>query len=82
MAVSRARNPRSRLAALLDALERELLAADADDVRGALADTGRAASIAGQQVRALLNEAVAASEDGPPVTPPQEQYAGTGLPRH
>ena len=52
-----------RLAALLDALERELLAAPADEVRAALRETGRAHDIARQEVRVLLNDAIAASEE-------------------
>ena len=56
------RYPESGLAALLDALERELLAAQRDEVRAAWRGTGRARNIARQEVRALLNEAIAASE--------------------
>jgi hypothetical protein len=55
--------PQSGLTALLDALERELLAAPADEVRGAWRESGRARNIACQEVRALLDEAIAASED-------------------
>jgi hypothetical protein len=73
--------PQSGLTALLDALERELLAADADDVRDAWRETGRARNIACQEVRALLNQAIAASEDGSAAMPPPGARAGTGLDR-
>jgi hypothetical protein len=49
---------------LLDTLERELVAAPADEVRDAWHESGRARNIALQEVRALLNEAIAASEEG------------------
>jgi hypothetical protein len=68
--------PQSGLTALLDALERELLAAPADEVRAALRETGRARNIACQEVRALLNEAIAASEEGSAATPPLDTCAG------
>jgi hypothetical protein len=66
----------SVLTALLDALERELIAASADEVRDALREIGRARNIACQEVRVLLNEALAASEDGFAVTPPTGACAG------
>jgi len=56
--------PQSGLTALLDALERELLAAPADEVRDAWRKRGRERNIARQEVRAFLNEAIAASEEG------------------
>jgi len=68
--------PRSALTVLLDALERELLAAPAAEVRDAWRGTGRARSIACQEVRALLDEAIAASEDGSAATPPSDTCAG------
>ena len=55
----------SGLAALLDALEQDLLAAPADEVRDAQHATGRARQAACQEVRSLLDDAVAAGEDGP-----------------
>jgi hypothetical protein len=61
--------PQSGLTALLDALERELLAAPADEVRDAWRETGQARNIACHEVRALLNEAIAASEDDSAATP-------------
>ena len=48
-----------------NALERELLAAPVDEVREACRETGRARNIARQEIRALLNAAIAASEDSP-----------------
>jgi CelD/BcsL family acetyltransferase involved in cellulose biosynthesis len=53
----------SGLAAVLAALERELLAAPADEVREATHQTGRARNIACQEVRALLSDAIAASDE-------------------
>jgi hypothetical protein len=68
--------PQSGLTALLDVLERELLAAPADEVRGAWCESGRARNIACQEVRALLDEAIAASEDGSAAPPPPDTCAG------
>jgi hypothetical protein len=70
--------PQSELSALLDALERELLAAQADEVRDAWRETGQAGNIASQEVRALLNEAIAASEEGSAATLPLDTCAGLG----
>jgi hypothetical protein len=64
------------LTTLLDALERELLAAPAGEVRDAWRRTGQARSIACQEVRALLDETIAASEDGSAATPPPDTCAG------
>ena len=55
----------SSLTALLDSLEQDLLAAPVDEVRDAQRETGRARQAACQEVRSLLDEALAASEDGP-----------------
>jgi hypothetical protein len=71
----------SGLTALLDALEQELLSAHADEVRDALRETGRTHTIACLEVRALLNEAIAASEDGSAATASFDTCAGTGLDR-
>jgi hypothetical protein len=79
--MTRTRYPQSGLAALLDALERELLAAPVDEVREAWRGTDRARNIARQQIRALLNEAIAASEDGSAATAWFDTFAGTGLDR-
>jgi hypothetical protein len=67
---------RPELTALLDALERELLAAQADEVHDAWGETGWARDFACQEVRALLNEAIAASEDGSAATPPPDACSG------
>jgi hypothetical protein len=69
--MTRIGHPQSELLALLDALECELLAASADEVRDAWRETGRARHIACQEVRALLNEAITTSEED----------LGTGLDR-
>ena len=60
------------LAALLDALEAELLAAPAEEVGDALRDTARARDVICRELRALVSGAVAAIDDGP---------AAGGLPR-
>ena len=72
--MTRTGNPHSRLTALLDALEAELLAAPADEVRDALREAGRAGNVACQEVRALLNEAIAASEEGSAAIPPPDTW--------
>jgi hypothetical protein len=74
--MTRARYPKSELTALLDALERELLAAPTHEVRNAWRGAGRARGIACEDVRALLDEAIAASEDGSGAMPPLDNYAG------
>ncbi len=76
--MTRIRDPQSGLTALLDALERELLGAPAREVRTALREAARARKIAGQEVRALLNEATAASEEGSTATLPPDTYTGLG----
>jgi hypothetical protein len=68
--------PQSALTALLDALERELLAAPAEEVRAAWRETGQARNIVCEEIRALLDEAIAASEDGSAATPPPDTCAG------
>ena len=74
--MTRTRYPQSGLAALLDALERELLAAPADEVGNVWRETGRAREIACQEVRTLLNEAIAASEEGPCATLLPDTHTG------
>ena len=76
LAMTRMRYPQSGLTALLDALERELLAAPADEVRYAWRGVGQARSIASEQVRMLLDEAIAASEDGSGAMPSLDTCAG------
>jgi hypothetical protein len=57
-------HPPAALTALLDALEAELLAAPPVEVRFSLRSTGRARVAACDEVRSLLNEAKAATEEG------------------
>src|SRR5262249_53597459 len=66
----------SALAALLGALERELRAAHAAEVRDAWRETGRARKIVSQEVRALLNEVIAASEEDSAETLPPDTCGG------
>ena len=85
--MTRIRYPQSGLTALLDALERELLAAPAAEVRDAWRNTGRARDIACQEVRDLLNEAKAVPEEcSAPTTPhdvrEQQIRFDLGLYRH
>ena len=70
------------LTALLDALEQDLLAAPKDEVREALSGVGRARDAACQEIRSLLNQALAASDDGSAATTPSDTRGRTGLPRH
>jgi hypothetical protein len=72
----------SGLTALLDAMERDLLAASVDEVRDALGETGRARDAACQEIRSLLNEAIIASEDVSAMTTPFNPRAKNGLHRH
>jgi hypothetical protein len=68
--------PQSGLTALLDALEQELLAAPADEVRSAWRKSGRARNMARLEVQALLDEAIAASEDGSAAPSPSDTCTG------
>jgi hypothetical protein len=68
--------PQSKLTALLDALERELLVADADEVRDAWRESGPARNIACQEVRVVLNEAIATSEEDSAATLPPDSCTG------
>jgi hypothetical protein len=65
-------HPPAALTALLDALEAELLAAHTVELRHALSLTGRARDAACQEVRSLLNEAKAATEEGSARTRPHD----------
>ena len=71
--MTRLANSPGMLTALLDALEAELLAAPAIEVRFSLSLTGRARSAASQEVRSLLDEAKAATEEGVTRTGPQDR---------
>lgn len=72
----------SGLTALLDALEQDLLAAPKDEVRDTLNGTGRVRDAACEEIRSLLNEALAASDDGSAATTCPDTHGRTGLPRH
>ena len=65
-------HPPAMLTALLDALEAELLAVPIEEVRDTLRSTGRARDAACQEVRSLLNEAKAATEEGSARTRPHD----------
>jgi hypothetical protein len=65
----------SALKALLDALERELLAAPADEVRDAWRATGRTRNFACEELRTLLDDAIAASDDCSTATLPLDTCA-------
>ena len=60
------------LAALLDALEAELLAAPAEDIAEALRDTARARDVICRKMRALVGGAMTAIEDGPAAAMPKQ----------
>jgi hypothetical protein len=70
--MTRPAHPLTALTALLDALEEELLAAPAIEVRFSLRLTGRARDAACQEVRSLLNAASAATEEGSTRTRPYD----------
>ena len=82
LAIRHVAPPSSGLTALLDALEQDLLAAPVVEVLDAQRETGRARRAACQEVRSLLNEAVAASEDSSAVAAPPDVHAGRGLHQH
>ena len=71
----------SALIALLDALEADLLEADAGEVRDALRQTGRDQEGACQEVRAALDAAIG-QEDGTPVPTWRGWTSGIPLYRH
>ncbi len=75
-------NAPSALAALLDALEEDLLGAPREDVQAALRETGRAREGAAQEVRALLRDAEADGHDGRPLALPCGGQDGLGTRRH
>ena len=75
-------NAASALAALLDALEADLLGVASKDVQAALRETGRAREGAVQEVRALLHDAGADSHDGCPLALPCGKQDGMGTRRH
>jgi len=75
-------NVPSALAALLDALEADLLGAPREDVQAALRETGRARESAAQEVRALLHHAEVDGHDGCPLALPCGGQDGMGTQRH
>ena len=70
--MTRLANSPAMLAALLDALEAELLAAPVEEVCDTLRLTGRARDAACQEVRSLLNEASEATDEGSARTRPHD----------
>ena len=75
-------NAASALAALLDALEADLLGASPEEVQAALRETGRAREGAVHELRALLRDAEANSHDGCPLALPCDGQNGMGTQRH
>lgn len=75
-------NAASALAALLDALEADLLGAPREEVQAALRETGRAREGAAQEVRALLRDAEADGQDGCSLALPRDGHDGMGTQRH
>jgi len=75
-------NAASALAALLDALEAELLGAPRDETQAALRGTGWARERAVRELRALLRDAEADGQDGRPPALPRGGHHGMGTQRH
>lgn len=69
------------LEALLDAMEADLLAAPAGDVRDALRETGRSEDGAYREIRSVLDEACAADEDCTSTRTPSNPGSHDGLHR-
>jgi len=69
------------LEALLDAMEADLLAAPAEDVRDALCETGRSEDGAYREIRSVLDEACAADEGCTPTQTPSNLGSYDGLHR-
>ncbi len=72
----------SALAALLDALEADLLGAPSAEVQAALRETGRAREGAVRELRSLLQDAEADGHDGCPLVLPRGGHDGMGTQRH
>ena len=66
-------NAASALAALLDALEADLLGASKSEVQAALCETGRAREGAVRELRSLLHDAKAAGHDRCPFARPHDE---------
>ncbi len=69
------------LEALLDAMEADLLAAPAEDVRDALCETGQSKDGAYREIRSVLDEACAADEGCTPRQTPSNLGSHDGLHR-
>ena len=80
--MKRANRPIPALTALLDALEQELLAASADEMRGSLSDSGRARDAICPEIRSVLNEAQIESDAGSGEVVPFILRTGSHLCRH
>ncbi len=72
----------SALAALLDALEADLLSAPPEEVQVALRETGRARESAVRELRSLLREAEVEGRDPCPLALPPDERDGIGTQRH
>lgn len=72
----------SALAALLDALEADLLGIPTEDVRAALHETGRARESAVRELRSLLRDAEGEGHDHCALGAPSDERDGTGTQPH
>ena len=70
------------LAALLDALEADLLCASKEDVQAALYDTGRAREGVVREIRSILRDAEGDNGGRYPLARPSDKYDETGTQRH
>ena len=75
-------NMPSALAALLDALEADLLGAPAQEVQAALRETGRARESAIYEIRSLLRDVQADDHDRCPLTTLSDEPDGMSTQRH
>lgn len=80
--MNRRRTRQSGLTRLLDALEWDILAAPADEIRDALDKTEQAQDVTCQEVRFLLSKAVVASKEDSTVTTPPKNRIKTSLHKH
>jgi hypothetical protein len=72
----------ARLAALLDALETDLLGASPDDVQASLRETGRARESAVREIRSLLRDAETQGHDHYPLDLPVDERDRINTQRH
>ncbi len=70
------------LAALLDALEADLLSAPKENVEAALRETGRAKEGAIREIRSLLRDAEGDSDKGYPLALPSDERDEISTQRH